>query len=255
MFLYEYSTDMIARAVELAGYDGVEFWPETPHFWTDRDMQKLECLRDYEMAIHAPVLDLNPVSVNVELCNLTIRESLYAISLASKLKAEPVTVHAGKRSAAREPVWADYLSLNRYLRVLARFAKIKGVKVALENSENRINNLCRTAHEVREFVERYDIAFTFDIKHALQNGWAGEFLELYSRMENVHVSYYDERGRHIQPSRGKKELEKVLKELAEMGYNKTLTIELDDLGIGNIDFTKKVEILKKEARFVERFFR
>ena len=30
MFLYEYSTDMIAKAVNLAGYDGVEFWPETP---------------------------------------------------------------------------------------------------------------------------------------------------------------------------------------------------------------------------------
>ncbi len=255
MFLYEYSTDMIAKAVELSEYDGVEFWPETPYFWVDRDVEKLECFRDFEMAIHVPVLDLNPVSVNVELCNLTLKESLYAVSLASKLKAYPVTVHAGKRSAAREPVWADYLSLNRYLRILSRFAKIKGTKIALENSENRINNLCKTAQEVREFVEGHDIAFTLDIKHALQNGGVEEFFELYNRIENIHVSYYDEKSRHVQPSRGGKEMEALLKELAEMGYSKTITVELDDLGIGSIDFRKKVEILKKEARFVEKFFR
>lgn len=254
MFLYEYSTDMIAKAVELAEYDGVEFWPETPYFWVDRAMDKLECLEDFDNAIHVPVLDLNPVSVNQDLCDLTLKETLYSIALAAKIKANPVTVHSGKRSAAREPVWADYLSLDRYLRITSRFAKIKGVTVGLENSENKINYLCKTAGEIREFVEAYDIMFTLDIKHALLNGGVDEFLELFSRICNVHVSYYDESERHVQPSRGK-EVGDALKELSELGYDGPLTVELDDLGIGNMDFSKKVEILRKEGRFVEKFFK
>ncbi|MCX8172634.1 MAG: sugar phosphate isomerase/epimerase, partial [Archaeoglobaceae archaeon] len=101
MFLYEYSTDIIAKAGKIAEYDGVEFWIETPHFWVDRDIEKLDCFSEMELALHAPVLDLNPVSVNAELCNLTLRETLYTIFLASRVNAEMVTVHAGKRSAFR----------------------------------------------------------------------------------------------------------------------------------------------------------
>lgn len=254
MFLYEYSTDIIAKAVRLAEYDGVEFWPETPYFWVDRAMDKLECFKDFDNAIHAPVLDLNPVSVNQDLCDLTLKETLYSIALAAKIGAQPVTVHAGKRSAAREPVWADYLSLNRYLRISSRFAKIKGVTVGLENSENRINNLCKTAEEIKEFVEAHDIMFTFDIKHAMLNGGVEEFFELFSKICNVHVSYYDDKGRHIQPSKGK-EVGNALKELSELGYDGPITVELDDLGIGHMDFAKKVEILRKEGRFVEKFFK
>lgn len=255
MFLYEYSTDMIAKAIKLSEYDGVEFWPETPHFWIDRNLEKVECFSDYEVAIHSPVLDLNPVSVNKDICDLSLKESLYAISLAAKIRAYPVTVHAGRRSAAREPVWADYISLSRYLRILGRYARIKGIEVGLENSENRINNLCKTAEETKRFVEGSNISFTLDIKHALQNGGVKEFIEiLFDKICNIHVSFYDEKGRHVEPSRGEI-LKDVLTLIADLGYDDTVTVELDDLGIGNMDFMKKVEILKKEGRFVEKFFR
>ncbi len=255
MFLYEYSTDMIAKAARLAGYDGVEFWLETPHFWVDRDVGKLKCFSDMDLALHAPVLDLNPVSVNPKVCELSLEENLYAVTLASDLRANVVTVHAGKRSAAREPVWADYLSLHKFLRILSRYAKIKSVTVALENSEYGINQLCKTAGEVREFVEAYDIMFTFDIKHALKNGGVDDFIDLlYNRIVNVHVSYFDEFNRHVEPSRGS-EVRDVLSKLAELGYDGIITVELDDLGIGNVNFAKKVEILKKEGEFIRKFFR
>ncbi len=254
MFLYEYSTDMIAKAAKLSDYDGVEFWPETPHFWIDRDIGKLECFKNLYLAIHAPVLDLNPVSVNKGVCDLALKENMYAVSLAAKLGANPVTVHAGKRSAAREPVWADYLALHNFLRVLSKYAKIKGVKISLENAESGINQLCRNVNEVIEYVEAYDLAFTFDIKHALKNDNVWQFLDaLFDRIANVHVSYYDECNRHVEPSRGK-EVGEVLARLAEMGYDGLVTIELDDLGIGNINYYKKIEILRKEGQFVRSFF-
>ena len=254
MFLYEYSTDMIALAAELSDYEGVEFWIETPHYFVDRDDSKLDCFSRMKLAIHSPVIDLNPVSVNPEIVSVTIRENLRAISTAAKIGANPVTIHAGKRSAAREPVWADYLSLQKFLRIAGRYGRIKGVTVSLENSECGINQLCKTAEEVYNFVVEFDLAFTFDIKHALRNEGVEKFIDLlFDRIANVHVSYYDSKNRHISASKSK-EVAEVLRTLSDMGYNGIITVELDDLGIGKLDFKKKVEILRNEADFIRKFF-
>ncbi|MCS7143987.1 MAG: sugar phosphate isomerase/epimerase [Archaeoglobaceae archaeon] len=252
MFLYEYSTDMIAKAVEASEYDGVEFWVETPYFWIDRALEKLECFSNMKLAFHAPVLDLNPVSVNNDLCELTLKETLYTISLASKTNAEIVTIHAGKRSAYREPVWADYNSLHKYLRRSSRFSSLKGVELCLENSEQSINNLCKTAEELRKFAEFYDLSITFDIKHAMRN--AEEFYSLLNRVRNVHVSNSDEKRRHVQASKNER-VAKILRDLSEFGYDSLITVELDDLGIGNMDFGKKVDILREEGDFIRRIFK
>ncbi|MCS7130641.1 MAG: sugar phosphate isomerase/epimerase [Archaeoglobaceae archaeon] len=252
MFLYEYSTDMIAKAVEASEYDGVEFWIETPYFWIDRALEKLECFAGMELAFHAPVLDLNPVSVNNDLCELTLKETLYTISLAKKTNAKMVTIHAGKRSAYREPVWADYNSLHKYLRISSRFARIKEKILCLENSEQSINNLCKKAEELRKFAEFYDLSITFDVKHAIAN--AEEFYSLLSRFQNVHISDSDEKRRHVQASKSER-IAKILRDLSELGYDGFITVELDDLGIGNMDFGKKVEILKEEAEFVRKIFK
>lgn len=98
MFLYEYSTDMIAKAVKLSECDGVEFWVETPYFWIDRNTEKLESLLDFELLLHAPVLDLNPVSVNSGVCDLSLKETLYTISLCKKLVESLLQFMLGKEA-------------------------------------------------------------------------------------------------------------------------------------------------------------
>ncbi|NHW89164.1 MAG: sugar phosphate isomerase/epimerase [Archaeoglobales archaeon] len=249
MFLYEYSTDMIARAVELSGCDGLEFWVETPYFWVDRNPEKLESLLDFELLFHAPVLDLNPVSVNGKVSDLSLKETLYTISLCKKVSGKLVTIHAGKRSALREPVWADYNSLHRYLRISSNFSRIKGVNLSLENSEIKINNLCKTSEELEFFAKAYDLWITYDIKHSKYDD---SFLNLLERIKNVHVSSESD-GKHVMASKSEKVFQ-ILKELSEKGYDGYLTIELDDLGIGELDFGKKVEILKKEREFIDKAF-
>ncbi|MCS7118740.1 MAG: sugar phosphate isomerase/epimerase [Archaeoglobaceae archaeon] len=249
MFLYEYSTEMIAKAVELAGCDGVEFWIETPHFWVDRDIKKLRYFSDFEIALHAPVLDLNPVSVNKSISDLSLKETLYTISLCKKINGSLVTIHSGKRTALREPVLADYESLHKYLRISSSFSKIKRVRLSLENSEKRINSLCKTAEELRKFVEIYDLKITYDIKHS---NYDDSFYDLLNRICNVHVSG-DGGGKHVRASNSEK-VTAILKELSELGYDGILTIELDDLGIGSLDFRKKVEILREETLFLRKIF-
>lgn len=249
MFLYEYSTDMISKAISLAELDGVEFWIETPYFWIDRDPKKLECFSDFIVALHAPVLDLNPVSVNNAVCELSLKETLHTISLCKQVNAKLVTVHAGKRSALREPVWADYESLHKYLRISSRFAKLKNVVLSLENSEKKVNNLCKNVEELKKFVESYGLAVTYDIMHSKQDE---RFLELIDKIRNVHVSA-EKNGKHVSASKDERTA-KILRNLFDLGYEGLLTIELDDLGIGQMDFREKVEILKKEGEFLRRIF-
>ncbi|MEM0202963.1 MAG: sugar phosphate isomerase/epimerase [Archaeoglobaceae archaeon] len=249
MFLYEYSTDMIAKAIELAELDGVEFWVETPYFWIDRDPKKLECFSDFTVALHAPVLDLNPVSVNNAVCDLSLKETLYTISLCKEIDAKLVTIHAGRRSALREPVWADYNALHKYLRISSRFAKLKNVVLSLENSEKRVNNLCKNVDELRKFAESYDLAVTYDIMHSKQDD---SFLELLDKICNVHISA-ENNGKHVRASKDEKTAE-ILRKLSDFGYDGLLTLELDDLGIGQMDFCEKVEILKEEGEFLRSIF-
>ncbi len=253
MFLFEYSLRDIRRAVELAEYDGVEFWVETPHFWWTKDESLLSELDGCVKAVHSAVIDLNPVSSNESVAELTLRETLYSIKIASMCKA-PVTIHAGKRSAEREPVEEDHKALEKYLRVTKKYSEIKGVRVLLENSEKGVNRLCKTAEELDYYSSKFDLGITLDLNHAAKNGDPESFLELLDRTENLHVSGYDEKGRHVEIERSKDILE-LIKEVRELGYDGLVTVELDDLGIGTLDFEQKVKVLKRQREVLEKIFR
>ena len=115
--------------------------------------------------------------------------------------------------------------------------------------------LCKTPDEILEFVNTYNISFTFDVNHALKNGNAHEFIEvLFEKIENVHISSFDENGRHVSARKDKKVAE-ILREIAELGYDKIITVELDDLGYKKMDFKEKIEELQEEREFLEKIFR
>ena len=253
MFFYEYPLSDIARACKLAEYDGMEFWIETPHYWIDMDFRKVEAVEEFVKSVHCAVLDLNPCSVNDGVADVTLRTNLHTISVASKLETG-VTIHAGKRSAVREPVREDYEANERYFRVLSKYAKIKSVRLLLENSEPKINYLCRDFDEVVRCAERFGFGLTFDVNHALKNGDAELYVGAVDMIENVHVSGYDESGRHVS-ARKSERVEKVLRELKDAGYDGKITVELDDLGYGHMDYGRKVEELRKEREFMEKIFR
>lgn len=267
MFLYEYAIPTLFQACVEAGYDGVEFWVETPHFWLIREnsvnsarvsgsaaISELERYAEFIPAVHAPVLDLNPCSVNRGVAELTLKETLYSIALSRKLDCGLVTIHAGRRSALREPVEEDWGALDRYIRTCSRYARLKGVKLLLENSEPRINSLCSRAEDVGRYASRHSIGVTFDVSHALKAGEFENMLELIHMVENVHVSGWDSSGRHV-ASRRSQRVEEALKKIAEAGYDGLITVELDDLGYGLMDYRAKVEELRKEREFIESIFR
>lgn len=243
------------RAVELAEYDGIELWVETPYFWRRRYelISDLINYTDYIKAVHSAVIDLNPCSINSGIAEISIKEVLYSINVASILNS-PLTIHAGKRSANRKPVEDDYISLDRYLRIVSNYSNIKGVRILLENSEPKINYLCKYAEEIEYFCKKYGFSFTFDINHAVKLGKVEDFLKLYNLIENLHVSGYDEEGRHVALDKSNRIID-ILVQLEELGYDGLITIELDDLGYGKMSFEEKIEELKKERRILESVFK
>ncbi len=253
MFLFEYPLRRIAEAVEMAEYDGVEFWVETPHFWWKRDEKMLGEIERLVKAVHSAVIDLNPVSSNEKVAELSIQETLYSVKIASLLSS-PLTIHAGKRSAEREPVEEDYAALEKYFRIVKKYAEIKNVRILLENSEKGVNRLCRTAEELEYYSKKFGFGITLDLNHAAKNGNFEGFLDLLDRVENLHVSGYDEKGRHVEINRSE-EIKEMLRRVGDAGYDGMVTIELDDLGIGELNFEEKVRVLREQKEVVERLLR
>lgn len=252
MFLYEYETWRIADACRKAGYDGIEFWIETPHYWIDRDFRKIDEIKECVTSIHCAIFDLNPSSVNEDVAEVTLKSNLFAINITSKLGVN-FTLHAGKRSVPREPVIEDIIANEKYMRVVSKYARIKKVRVMLENSEPKVNYLCRDYEDVVECAKRFDFGITFDVNHALKNGDAYKYLESIDLIENVHVS--GNRDGYHSASREDRIVIEILENLADYGYDGMITVELDDMAYGQLDFHGKVEELKKEKEFIERIFK
>jgi sugar phosphate isomerase/epimerase len=124
MFFHEYPIDEIFDAVEEAGLDGIEFWMETPHFWLQGlPAGELEAsLRSHPrlaaVQIHAPVLDLNPCSINPDVAEASRRWAIAGVELAERVGAKVVTVHPGRRTAKRPPMADDYRRFDRFLSAL-----------------------------------------------------------------------------------------------------------------------------------------
>lgn len=251
MFLYEYPLDRIVKAVELSGCDGLEFWVETPDFWIDRRIERLYEIKEYIGAIHGAIFDLNPCSVNQHVVEATVKENLFAVNIASKLD-RVLTIHAGKRSALREPVEEDHEALQRYFRILKKYGEIKNAIILLENSEPHINYLCKDYEEVIGYAKKFGFGITLDVNHAMKNGDLWKYLESVELIKNLHVSSYDEKGRHT-TARNDERVKKFLWEIRDTGYEGLITIELDDLSYGEMTYEDKIEELKKEREFLEKF--
>jgi len=159
MFFHEYTLPEIFSFVGKSGLDAIEFWLETPHFWL-RDMpfgEVTTCRKAHpELAtlnIHAPILDLNPCSINPEVAAVSVQYAVRSVGIASSVGARVLTVHPGRRTAKRPPGNADFARFDLYISALRTAARENGVKVAIENMEPAINSLLCTPERLRSLLD------------------------------------------------------------------------------------------------------
>jgi sugar phosphate isomerase/epimerase len=264
MFFHEYSCDEVFDFITEAGFDAVEFWPETPDFWLrDQPVGELvEILGQHSriasLAVHTPILDLNPCSINPAVAAASVQYSLRAFRLAETVGASVFTVHPGRRTAKRVPSRADFDRFEYYVGMLREASEGSGVRVAMENMEPIVNSLLCTPDAMRELLDREPwIHFTLDLSHALagSGGQVEDYLSAcHDRLVNVHVSRASGGKVHL-PVDGDGRTARILSSLADLGYDGFLTLEIEDRNFDHdLSSEEKITLLSRDLDFVMKSF-
>jgi sugar phosphate isomerase/epimerase len=263
--MWEYSVYEITEMLLKAGIKSIEFWAETPDFWKDRnDSMALAALEEALSMmpegcnLHAPVMDLNPSSVNDNVHDVTIKETLWSLDLAKIIGARVVTIHPGKRTVHRAPTDEDREKFLKYLKVCKEKADRLNLRLSLENSMPGVRSMCSTPDEMKSVLDKFPgLFFTFDIVHAFITSSEMTMLfieELADKIINVHIGA-PHNGKPHYPSYLKKNMDSVLTALADSGYDGDLTIEIDDKTYPKqLSKEDKVKELIRERLYLERIF-
>jgi sugar phosphate isomerase/epimerase len=260
MFFHEYPSPEIFSFVSQAGLDAIEFWLETPHFWL-RDLpvnEVTECrARHPELAgltVHAPILDLNPCSINPRVAAVSEDYAVRSIGIAEQVGADVVTMHPGRRTAKRSPSPADLARFSHYLSTLREVVKKTSITIAMENMEPVVNAILPTPDLMRSLLDDEPwLSFTLDTSHALAKSEDEplRYIELcHDRLRNVHVSRAEGKTLHLPLDRSPV-MATIIESLRDHHYNGFLTLEIDDLNFTRIlSADEKIGVLSRDAAFM-----
>jgi sugar phosphate isomerase/epimerase len=260
MFFHEYTIEEIFRFVSRSGLDGLEFWLETPHFWL-RDLPVQDVLSARKaypglplLTVHAPILDLNPCSINPEVAEISLGYAVRSIAMAEDLGARVLTLHPGRRTAKRPPGNADFARFDRYIETIRTTALKNSLKISMENMEPAVNSLLCTPERVRELLDKEPwLFFTLDVSHALAK--SGDeplrYIELcHDRLANVHISRVNGKILHMPLDRSPV-MASVMESLKDHNYQGSLTLEIEDLTFGHhLSSDEKIAVLERDCAFM-----
>ena len=260
MFFHEYTTPEIFSFVSEAGLDGMEFWLETPHFWLrDLPVQEVVACRNEHpelttLTVHAPILDLNPCSINPEVAEISVAYTVRSLELAGQMGASAFTVHPGRRTAKRPPGEADVARFSSYVGVLREAARRDSIRVCMENMEPMVNSLLCTPERMRELLDDEPwLFFTLDVAHALSKSVDEplKYIELcHDRLVNVHISRAEGKVLHL-PLAKSPVIASVLASLRNAGFDGSLTLEIEDLNLGRpYTSDEKIALLREDCAFM-----
>ena len=260
MFFHEYRCEEIFSHVSASGLNGIEVWIETPDFWL-RDCpvdEIIACKKNHpeipSITVHAPILDLNPCSINPKVAAVSLEYIVRSIGLAELMGAGVLTVHPGRRTAKRPPSDADFARFDRYITVLREAAEKSGIPVSMENMEPVVNSLLCTPERMRDLLDAEPwLHFTLDVSHAM-SGSADDlsnYIEICGdRLANVHLSRVDGRRLHL-PLDRHPDIVRVVGALQDCGYFGPFTLEIDDLNFPHpLTADEKIAVLSRDRAFM-----
>jgi sugar phosphate isomerase/epimerase len=260
MFFHEYTLKEIFSFVSRSGLNGMEFWPETPDFWL-RDLPVDEvaaCRKQHPelnaFTLHAPILDLNPCSINPDVGEVSVEYAVRSLAIASQTGAGVVTVHPGRRTAKRPPGEADRVRFARYIDALRDAATGDSIRVSMENMEPAVNSLLCTPERMRELLDDEPwLFFTLDVSHALAKSEEEpiRYIELcHDRLAGVHISRAEGKTLHL-PLDESPVIARIIASLRDHRYSGSLTLEIEDLNFGRpYTADEKIALLARDCAFM-----
>ena len=261
MFFHEYTLPEIFSFVSRAGLNAMEFWLETPHFWVrDLPVEEVIACRNVHpeigtLTVHAPILDLNPCSINPDVAKVSVEYSLRSMAIAEQLGAHILTVHPGRRTAKRAPSTADFARFDHFISAIREVAMSNSIKIGMENMEPVVNSLLCTPERMRTLLDDEPwLFFTLDVAHAMAKS-AEEpirYIELCSdRLVNVHLSRFDH-GRAHYPLERHASMMTVMESLQDHHFKGSLTLEIEDLNLDRpLSADEKIALLARDCVFMQ----
>jgi len=177
-YLYLRSLEDSLRALSQAGFTSIELTPVPPHLYTPgyglferrRLRQLFRALGTRCVSVNPSFTDLNLISTNTEIRDLTLRQLMANMELAHDLESPVLVVIPGRRNALIPTPDAEAVAVleGQLERLLARAAPL-GVRVALENSPY---GFMQTSADLAALVERLDdaqLGIAFDCANAFMN--------------------------------------------------------------------------------------
>ncbi|NMB77538.1 MAG: sugar phosphate isomerase/epimerase, partial [Methanomicrobiales archaeon] len=203
----------------------------------------------------APILDLNPCSINPDVAEVSIHYAVQSVALAEQMGAHVLTLHPGRRTAKRPPGEADYIRFDHYLAALRDAALKNSLKISMENMEPAINSFLCTPERVRQLLDDEPwLSFTLDVAHALVSSdeTPFDYIELcHDRLANVHISRKEGPVLH-KPLDRDPVMQQVMEALADCGYDGPLTLEIDDLTFSRpLPAEEKIAVLSRDRAFMQ----
>ncbi len=227
------------RALARQGFRSLELTTAPPHLFAPafgpyerRELaQAVAALGMSVASVNPSFVDINLISTNPEIGEVSVRQIIANLELAADLGASFVVVIPGRRHAlAPAPDRAARAVLDRQLgRLVSRAAEL-GVTIALENSPY---GYLGGSADLIEIVDRWDspqLRITYDVANALAIEDPAEGVHrIGSRLALVHVSdTWRDTWAHTSAGRGEVDFPAFAAALAEIGFGGPTVYELVD---------------------------
>jgi len=227
------------RALARQGFRSLELTTAPPHPSADAigPYERLELgrllddLRLRVVSVNPSCADLNLVSTNAEIREVSERQLIANIELAADLGTDYVVVIPGRRHAlAPAPAQAARAVLDQGLTRLVARAEALGVTIALENSPY---GYLGRADDLAEIVDSWSsprLRITYDVANALAIEDPAEGVRRAGdRIALAHVSdAWRRQWAHTSPGRGEVDFAGFAKALSQIGFAGPTVYELVD---------------------------
>jgi sugar phosphate isomerase/epimerase len=184
------------EAVARRGFQGAEVWAQ--HLQRSGETAKAVRRRADELGlrltVHAVSYDLNPLSQNPEIREVSRRQVMQSLIDGATMRAEVMVVHPGQLSSSTddpEDYWPD---LYDFCAALDERAALLGLKVGIEGMERKVNQFFVEPAALNRLADAMDhsrwsrLGLTVDLAHlATFTDPIAAFKEI-RRVVHVHLS-------------------------------------------------------------------
>ena len=219
------------------GFDYIELTIDAPEatpviILKDQDRIK-EALSAHQLKIigHLPTF-VSIADLYESIRTASIDENIKALEAGAALGIKKFVIHPGSiRGMGRQVKDRAHKYANKSIAAIVKKANELQVTLCMENMFPGIHSLTEPYEFERIFHKHPNLMFTLDIAHAhlgTNKNRSPDFIRLYSdRLSHIHIS--DNFGKddcHLPVGAGMIYFNRIFKELKEIGYDETITLEV-----------------------------